>query len=143
MTTHPTPSVVLEHNVVAPNEPLYALGRVLLAVIFIASGYGKLTGLEGFASMLGSRYGLPAPYALALTGAVVEVVGALAMIIGFKIRWAALALIVFTLIATYLAHRYWTYSAEQVMTVQSLLEERGHHWWPRSGNGNGPESLER
>ncbi len=91
------------------------LARIALAAIFALSGWGKMTNPETFGNGLTNRYGLPAGYPLAVLTAAVELIGSAALILGLKVRWAALALAVFTAIATYLAHRYWTFPADQVM----------------------------
>jgi putative oxidoreductase len=67
-------------------------------------------GLSGFAAGMIAN-GVPAP--LAYLGPFVEFLGGLALIIGFATRYAALALFLFTIVATYIAHRYWIYPAEQ------------------------------
>jgi putative oxidoreductase len=90
------------------------VGRLMLAAIFIVSGLGKLSDVDSFAMMLTNRFGLPAGYPLAAIAAVVEFFGALAIIIGWQTRWASLGLLVFTVIAAFLAHRYWAYPPEQV-----------------------------
>jgi putative oxidoreductase len=64
--------------------------------------------------------GLPLPELAAAVAIVVEVGGALALILGFGTRFAALALAVFTLVATVVFHNFWAVPAEQVM-VQQLM----------------------
>lgn len=51
---------------------------------------------------------VPFPELLLPLAAGVEIVGALLLIIGFKIRWAALALILFLIPTTLLFHAFWT-----------------------------------
>ena len=97
------------------SDALLLLARLALAAVFALSGWGKVTNPEAFAGMLTNRFGLPGAYPLALLAAAVEFLGGIALILGLKVRWAALALVFFTGIATYLAHRYWTFPAEQVM----------------------------
>ena len=94
-------------------------GRVLLALIFITSGFSKLTGIEGTAGFIGSA-GLPAPALLAGLAGTLELVAGLALVIGFKARWAAFALAAFTLLATLVFHAYWSVPAEQ-QYVQQLM----------------------
>jgi putative oxidoreductase len=98
---------------------LAAAGRVLLALIFITSGFSKLGNLDGTAGYIAS-VGLPAGGALALGAGLLEVVAGLALAIGFKARWAALALGVFTIVAALLFHRYWA-MPEQQQFMQQLL----------------------
>ena len=89
-------------------DPLLLIARVLLGYIFLLGGWGKLLGLAGFATYL-ERQGLPASYPLAVLGAGVEFLGGLALIFGIVTRFAALALVAFTLVATGIAHRFWEF----------------------------------
>lgn len=106
------------------NDPfkttLAVVGRVLLALIFITSGFGKLGNLEGTAGYIAS-VGLPAGGALALAAGLLEVVAGIALVIGFKARWAALSLGAFTLVAALVFHRYWAMPAEQQFMQQLLF----------------------
>ena len=99
--------------------PLVVVGRVLLALIFVTSGYGKLAGIEGTAGYIASA-GLPWPSALAAAAGLFELVAGLALVIGFKARWAAFALGAFTLLASLLFHAYWAAPADQQF-VQQLM----------------------
>ena len=89
-------------------DPLLLIARVLLGYIFLLGGWGKLLGLAGFSAYL-ERQGLPASYPLAVLGAGVEFLGGLALIFGIVTRFAALALVAFTLVATGIAHRFWEF----------------------------------
>jgi putative oxidoreductase len=95
------------------------VGRVLLALLFIIAGIGKIGGFEGTVGFIASK-GLPVPALLAAGTVALEIVGSVALIVGFKARWAALALAVFTLLATVIFHNYWAMPAEQ-QTVQQLM----------------------
>ena len=96
------------------------VARVLLALMFLLAGIGKFTGLEGTAGYIGS-VGLPAPKLLALGAGLVEVVGAVLLIVGWQARWAALALAAFTLLTTWFFHRYGTLPADQQMMQQLMF----------------------
>jgi len=100
-------------------SPLALVGRVLLALMFVKSGFGKLGNIDGTAAYIASG-GLPMPTVLALLVGLLELSGGLALIVGFKARWAALALGVFTLLASVLFHKFWAVPAEQQM-VQQLM----------------------
>ena len=91
---------------------LLLLGRVLIAAIFIQSGFGKLTDLGGFTTMM-AKAGVPMSSVLAPIGAVIEFGGGLAILLGLGTRYAALAMIVFVAAATLISHRFWTYPPEQ------------------------------
>ena len=84
------------------------LARIALAVLFIPGGFSKLTNLAGFTAML-QKQGVPYTDILAPLGAGIELLGGIAMLIGFQTRLAAVLLIVFTIIATAIAHRFWEF----------------------------------
>jgi putative oxidoreductase len=88
------------------------LGRILLAAIFISSGFGKITGFEGAVGYIASK-GLPMPQLLAIGAIVVEVGGGLMLLVGWKTRWAATALLVFTGLAALLFHNFWAVPQDQ------------------------------
>jgi putative oxidoreductase len=83
------------------------IGRLAIALLFLPSGFGKLIGFSGFAAVLAGK-GLPVPEAWAAVAVLCEFGGSLLVLIGFQIRWAALAMVAFTLMAAMLSHRYWT-----------------------------------
>jgi putative oxidoreductase len=87
-------------------------GRILIAIIFIFAGFGKFTGLEGTAGYIASK-GLPAAYALAIAAAIVEFGGGVLLAVGFKTRFAAAALALFTLAAALIFHNFWGVPADQ------------------------------
>ena len=93
------------------------VGRILLAAIFITSGFGKITGFEGTVGYIASK-GLPLPQIGAIIAIVVELGGGILLAIGYKARWAALALAIFTLAAAILFHNYWAVEAAQKMGQQ-------------------------
>ncbi|MCY1549558.1 Inner membrane protein YqjF [compost metagenome] len=64
--------------------------------------------------------GLPLPTVGVAIALVIELFGGLALLIGFRTRYAALALAVFTLVASFFFHAYWAVPAEQQM-VQQLM----------------------
>jgi putative oxidoreductase len=93
--------------------------RILLALMFVASGISKLTGIEGTAGYIASA-GLPAPQLLALGAGLLEVVAGTMLIVGWQARWAALALAAFTFVASVLFHNFWAQPADQAF-VQQLM----------------------
>jgi putative oxidoreductase len=77
------------------------IGRVLLSAIFLLSGVSKISAPAGMIGYIES-VGLPFP-TLALTIAIlVEVVGGIALILGYRARLVAAGLVVFS-VATALA----------------------------------------
>ncbi|MEO8676490.1 MAG: DoxX family protein [Casimicrobiaceae bacterium] len=82
------------------------VGRVLLALMFIFSGFGKIGGFEGTAASLASK-GLPLPEIGTALAIAVELGGGLLVAIGWKARWAALAMAIFTVVASIFFHNFW------------------------------------
>ncbi|MBL8326710.1 MAG: DoxX family protein [Rubrivivax sp.] len=100
--------------------PVVVAARVLLALMFILAGFNKFGALAGTAGYIASK-GLPLPSVLAFLTAALEVVAGIALAVGFNARWAALALAVFTLLATVLFHNYWAMPADQQYMQQLMF----------------------
>jgi putative oxidoreductase len=83
------------------------IGRVLLAIIFVQSGWTKIGGYEGVARSIASK-GLPMADLLAIVAIVIEFGGGLLIVLGWKARWAAAVMVVFLLIITPIYHNYWS-----------------------------------
>jgi putative oxidoreductase len=92
-------------------------GRVLLAMMFILSGFSKITGFDGTVGYIASK-GLPMAQLVAIGTIAVEIGGGIMLAVGFKARWAALALAVFTLLAAFIFHNFWAAEAAQKMSQQ-------------------------
>jgi putative oxidoreductase len=79
------------------------LGRLLMSVLFIWAGYGKLTNPGGTAQYFAS-YHLPAPDVLVWIVVIIELIGGLLILIGWQTRWVALVLAAFCLITGFAIH---------------------------------------
>jgi putative oxidoreductase len=90
------------------------VGRVLLALMFVWAGYGKITGYDGTAGFMASM-GVPMVGVLLPLTILVELGGGLALIVGWKARWAALLLAAFTVLATVVFHNFWTMTGGAAM----------------------------
>jgi putative oxidoreductase len=98
-------------------------GRVLLSIIFILAGFAKLTAISGTAGWFAS-IGLPLPTVTTVVVGLVEVVGGIAILVGFQTRIAAIVLGLFTLAATAIAHLDFA-DQVQVMFLQKNLAIAG------------------
>jgi putative oxidoreductase len=65
--------------------------------------------------------GLPVPEVLAAATVILEVVGTLFIIIGYRIKIAALGLAILTIIAGILFHNFWSMPADQVLIQQIMF----------------------
>jgi putative oxidoreductase len=78
-------------------------GRVLLALLFIISGFGKITGWDGTAGYMASK-GLPMVSVLLALTIAMELGGGVLLAIGFKARWVAGAFVLFLIPVTFIFH---------------------------------------
>ena len=85
------------HNLAAP------AGRILIALIFLFSGIDKNVQ---YAPTLGYMHkaALPFPELLLIASAIIEIVGALAIMAGWKARWAAAVLFLWLIPVTWVFH---------------------------------------
>jgi putative oxidoreductase len=87
-------------------------GRILMALIFLKSGFGKITGFAGTAGFMASK-GMPFAEVLLAGALVFELAGAIMLILGWRVHWGALLLIVFMIPATLMFHNFWAVDAAQ------------------------------
>jgi len=80
---------------------LILVGRVLLSIIFIQSGWSKIGGFEGLQANMAS-HGIPS--VLAPLVILTELGGGLCVLLGLFTRYAAIALAGFCLLAAYFFH---------------------------------------
>ena len=95
-------------------------GRILLAALFIPAGISKIVGFEGTVGYIAS-VGLPLATLAAITAIVVELIAGLALLVGYRIKLAAVILAVFTLVATVLFHNFWALPADQAYMQQLMF----------------------
>lgn len=88
-------------------------GRILIALIFILSGFSKIAGFDGTVGYIASQ-GLPLPQLLAIGAIIVELGGGLMLVLGWKARWAAGAMLIFTALAAVFFHNFWVMPADQM-----------------------------
>lgn len=81
-------------------------GRILLGLLFVLSGFGKIAGFDGTVGYIASQH-LPVPSVIAVLTILVELGGGLALVTGFYTRQAALVLAAFTLLAGFVFHAFW------------------------------------
>jgi putative oxidoreductase len=89
------------------------VGRVLLANIFLVSGFKKITGFAATAGFMTSK-GLPMADVLLAATIIIEVGGGLMLLAGWQARWAATALVLWMIPVTYVFHAYWGLPVDQV-----------------------------
>lgn len=100
-------------------NPLSLLGRVLLALLFVPAGFGKIAGFGGTVGYIASK-GVPLPELATAAAVGVELGLGLLLLVGWQTRWAALGMALFTFVITFIFHNFWAMPADQQM-MQSLM----------------------
>src|SRR5262245_31808772 len=85
------------------NRYLNLISRALVAAIFLLSGLGKIGDFEQSVS-LAAGAGLPRPAVSIAVAAAVEILGGLALLAGWRVRWASLALFLYLIPVTLIFH---------------------------------------
>ena len=95
------------------------VGRVLLAAIFLISGIGKLLNPAGTIGYI-SAVGLPLPELGLAIAIVVEIVGGVFLIAGYRTRTVALTLAVFTIVAGGIFHNHFADQNQLIHFLKNL-----------------------
>ncbi|HET7560956.1 MAG TPA: DoxX family protein [Rhodanobacteraceae bacterium] len=93
------------------------LARLALSLIFILSGIGKLMAYHATAAALGAHGIAPGLLPLVIF---VELGGGLAVLCGFLTRWAAAALLVFTVLAAVIFHNNFADHAQWINFMKNI-----------------------
>jgi putative oxidoreductase len=88
-----------------------ALGRVLMGGIFVIGGIHHFFGLAPLTQALQAR-GLPAPGLCLIVGSVFQIIAGALLMFGLFVQWAALGLVVFTMVASVLLVNFWSQAGE-------------------------------
>jgi putative oxidoreductase len=95
------------------------IGRALLATLFIAAGMPKLVGFAEVTGYIASK-GVPLPEVCAAIAVAAELGLGVLLLVGFKARWAALGLAIFTAVITPIFHGYWAVP-DAMVNVQRVM----------------------
>ena len=80
------------------------IGRLLLSMIFIFSGFTKITG---YAATQGYMEAMGVPGMLLPLVIAVELLGGIAILLGFKARLVAILMAGFSIVSALLFHQFW------------------------------------
>ena len=121
------------------------LGRILIAQIFLMSGFSKIGGFAGTAGYMSSK-GLPMVDVLLAITILIELGGGLMILTGFKARLSAMVLFLWMIPVTLLFHNFWAVPADQqqvqlIMFMKNLTLMGGMMYIMAFGSG--PMSLDK
>jgi putative oxidoreductase len=98
-----------ENAINAEVSSISAVGRLLIALIFIRGGINKLGSIAATVATM-RNHGIPYPDILVWGAIALELGGGLMLAAGLYTRWVALALFFYTLVLALIFHAYWTVS---------------------------------
>jgi len=99
---------------------LNLIGRLLIVALFLPAGLSKVAGFEGTLGYFASL-GIPAPVFALVVTIVIEVLGSIALIVGFQTRVVAIIMAIFTLVAAVTGHAFWAAPADAAFIAQLLF----------------------
>jgi putative oxidoreductase len=93
------------------SNALWILGRLLLGLHFAWAGIHHFTELDRLTQAMTAR-GVPAARWVLLIGSAFQAVCGIALILGFRPDWAALGLVLFTIVASIVFLDFWNKEGE-------------------------------
>jgi putative oxidoreductase len=99
------------------NGIIQLVGRIMLALIFILAGIGKIQDPVGTAGYMQSM-GIPA--ILLWPTIALELLGGLAVAVGFYTRYAAIALALFSVVAALIFHNNFADKMQMIMFLKDI-----------------------
>lgn len=104
----------------AAQDTLALIGRVMIAALFIPAGFGKLMGFAGTVGYITKAAGLPLPEVAAAIAIAVELGLGIALLVGFKTRWTALIMAIFTVATGLFFHKFWIDATQNTQFFKNL-----------------------
>jgi putative oxidoreductase len=101
------------------NDLALLVGRVAFASLFLPSGLSKAIDVQAFIYSIDGR-GVPFAPVLAPLGAALEFLCGLALLLGVQVRLASVLLLIFTVLATLIAHRFWEFAPGAARQIQQI-----------------------
>ena len=95
------------------------IARILLSALFIWSAFNKIMNPAGTQQYMTAN-GLPLVGLLYLATVAVELGGGLSVLLGYKVRWGAIALAIFLIPATLIFHTNFADRMQQIMFMKNL-----------------------
>ncbi|GAB2704194.1 DoxX family protein [Nocardia thraciensis] len=100
-------------------DVLVLIGRILFVVLFLGSAFGHLTQSDAMAPYAESK-GVPAAKLAVLGSGVLQVLGAVSILLGVWADLGALLLLVFLLPTAVLMHPFWKESDAQAKQTEMI-----------------------
>ena len=108
------------------------VGRVLISLMFVMSGFSKISGYAGTQGYMESQ-GVPG--SLLPLVILLEIAGGIAVIIGWKTKYAALALAGFCVLSAALFHANFADQMQMIMFMKNIAIAGGFLFLVANGPG--------
>ena len=95
------------------------IGRILLALIFLKSGIGKIGNFEGTAQYM-AKFGMPLTTFFLLGAIFLELVGSITVILGYFARFGTLLLIIFLIPTTLIFHTHFADPMQKIHFMKNV-----------------------
>ncbi|AOL95249.1 DoxX family protein [Porphyrobacter sp. LM 6] len=125
---------------ILPKDWTALVARVLLAVLFLLAGLGKLAAIEATTGYIAS-VGLPMAAAVCYATIALEIVGGVLLIAGYRTRLVAIGLGLFTILAGIIFHADFADQAQMTSFLKNLAIAGG--MFQVAAFGPGRFSLDR
>jgi putative oxidoreductase len=89
-----------------PSSAVPLIGRILMSSVFLIFGVLKFVTFPYYVQLAAGR-GMPLPSAAIAAAALLEILGGLAILIGFQTRITSWALFIYLIPTSILFHNYW------------------------------------
>ncbi|HVO00559.1 MAG TPA: DoxX family protein [Candidatus Cybelea sp.] len=95
------------------------LGRILIAVLFLPSGFEKVTKFQANIDYT-AQHGLPVPAGAVGIAIVIELLGGLLLLVGYQTRLVAAIIAFYCLVAAFGFHHNFSDANEQIHFMKDL-----------------------
>lgn len=113
--------------------PLF--GRICLCLIFFQGAWGNFSDFSGTQERM-AEMGLPVPALLLAGNVIFQLIGAISLLLGLKVKWGAIILIIFLIPTTIVFHDFWVDPSERIPFFKNLALIGGLLLLIQTGAGN-------
>ena len=101
------------------NQYLPLLSRILICIIFLMAGFGKIMDPQGTMKYM-TAMGMPFTSFFLVCTIIIEIVGGLSILLGYKAEWGARALFLFLIPVTLIFHHNFTDKMQMILFLKNL-----------------------
>ena len=101
------------------NQYISLLSRVLICIIFLMAGFGKIMDPLGTMKYM-MAMGMPFTGFFLICTIIIEIGGGLSLLLGYKAEWGARALFLFLIPVTLIFHHNFTDKMQMILFLKNL-----------------------